>query len=267
VAGAESLDFRDVEAFDANEAYLLASGEGDKARVYKTSDGGAHWELLLTNPDTKGFFDALAFWDAQHAILVGDPVDGHFVIYTTADAGKSWQRQKAPLALDDEGAFAASGTSLITHGRKEAWFATGGPGGGRVFRTRDGGRSWKVAKTPLGGAKTAGVFSLAFANGERGVAVGGDYQNAKAAEHCAALTRDGGKTWTAVQGVAFRSGVAALGSGVYLAVGTTGADVSRDGGQTWTHFADTNLNAVAGSGDAVWAVGPKGVIVKLAIEH
>src|SRR5687767_5588969 len=38
VPGAETLDFRDVDAFDANTAYLLAIGEGDKSRIYKTTD-------------------------------------------------------------------------------------------------------------------------------------------------------------------------------------------------------------------------------------
>ena len=55
VEGAEQLDFRDVEAFDAKTAYLLASGEGAHSRVYKTIDAGLHWEVLLTNPDPKGF--------------------------------------------------------------------------------------------------------------------------------------------------------------------------------------------------------------------
>jgi photosystem II stability/assembly factor-like uncharacterized protein len=267
VPDAEVLDFRDVEAFDANTAYLLASGEGANSRVYKTTDAGGHWELLLTNPDAKGFFDSLAFWDKAHAILVGDPVDGHFVIFTTADAGKTWQRQRAPAALQGEGAFAASGTSIVTHGRKQAWFATGGPAGARVFRTKNGGQTWNVARAPLGGAKTAGIFSLAFADGKRGMAVGGDYQNAKSADHTIALTRDGGKTWTAPNsktGLSYRSGVAALGNKLFIAVGTEGSDVSRDGGQTWEHFSDLSLNAVAGGGGAVWAVGAKGLIVQLA---
>jgi len=267
VLDAEALDFRDVEALDANTAYLLASGEGASSRVYKTADAGGHWDLLLTNPDAKGFFDSLAFWDQSHAILVGDPVDGHFVIFTTADAGKTWQRQQTPAALQDEGAFAASGTSIVTHGTKQAWFATGGPAGARVFRTRDGGRTWSVATAPLGGAKTAGIFSLAFADGKHGMAVGGDYQNAKSTGHTIALTRDGGKTWKAPAGetgLSYRSGVAALGDKLFLAVGTEGSDVSRDGGETWQHFSDLSLNAVASSGGTVWAVGGKGVIVKLA---
>src|SRR5262245_4667291 len=45
VPGAEMLDFRDVEAFDANTAYLLSIGEGEKSRIYKTTDGGQNWKL------------------------------------------------------------------------------------------------------------------------------------------------------------------------------------------------------------------------------
>jgi photosystem II stability/assembly factor-like uncharacterized protein len=267
VPGADALDFRDVEAFNADTAYLLASGEGANSRVYKTVDAGSHWELLLTNPDAKGFFDSVAFWDKSHAILVGDPVDGHFVILTTADGGKTWQRQQTPASLPDEGAFAASGTSIVTQGTTDAWFATGGPAGARVFRTHDGGRTWNVTKAPLGGTKTAGIFSLAFADRKQGIAVGGDYQNAKALEHTLALTRDGGKTWAAPAGkseLSYRSGVAALGGKLLIAVGTEGSDVSRDGGKTWQHFSDLSLNAVAGRGDGVWAVGGKGLVVKLA---
>jgi photosystem II stability/assembly factor-like uncharacterized protein len=40
VPGAEALDFRDVEAFDENRAYLLASGEGENSRVYKNERWG-----------------------------------------------------------------------------------------------------------------------------------------------------------------------------------------------------------------------------------
>jgi photosystem II stability/assembly factor-like uncharacterized protein len=266
VAGAEKLDFRDVEAFDSNTAYLMASGDGASSRVYKTTDAGVHWELLLTNPDVKGFFDSLAFWDAAHAILVGDPVAGHFVVFTTPDAGKTWQRQQTPAALADEGAFAASGTSVVTNGKKDAWIATGGPGGARVLHTHDGGRTWQVATTPLGGTKTTGIFSLAFAGKKHGIAVGGDYKNPKGTEHTVAFTQDGGKTWQAPRGktaLSYHSGVAFVGGQEVIAVGTEGADVSHDGGATWEHFSDLSLNAVAGKGDAVWAVGAKGVIVKL----
>jgi len=87
VAGASDLDFRAIQALDAQTAWLMSSGPGAKSRIFRTSDGGAHWSPLYTNPDPAGFFDALAFWDAAHGIVLGDPVGGQFVILTTGDAG------------------------------------------------------------------------------------------------------------------------------------------------------------------------------------
>ena len=40
VPGAEKLDFRDIEAFDASTAYILSIGNGESSRIYKTNDGG-----------------------------------------------------------------------------------------------------------------------------------------------------------------------------------------------------------------------------------
>jgi photosystem II stability/assembly factor-like uncharacterized protein len=49
VAGADSLDLRDLEAFDANTAFLMSAGAGRLSRIYKTTDGGKSWHLLYTN--------------------------------------------------------------------------------------------------------------------------------------------------------------------------------------------------------------------------
>ena len=115
----------------------------------------------------------------------------------------------------------------------------------------------------MGGTKTAGIFSLAFADEKNGVAVGGDYQKPNATERTVALTHNGGKTWVTdpKSALSYRSGVAFLGNKLVMAVGTAGSDISRDGGKTWEYFSDTNLNAVASKDGAVWAVGPKGAIV------
>jgi hypothetical protein len=57
--GAEHLDFRGVQAFDANTAIVMSSGKGDLSRLYKTTDGCQTWKLLFTNPDKDGFWDAV----------------------------------------------------------------------------------------------------------------------------------------------------------------------------------------------------------------
>jgi len=75
-------------------------------------------KLQLTNPDPKGFFDALAFWDATHGIAVGDPVDGHITIFTTDDGGVHWVRRATPAALPNEGAFGRQ--RYLSHHRRQA---------------------------------------------------------------------------------------------------------------------------------------------------
>ena len=58
---AEKLDFRGIQAFDANTAIVMSSGKGDLSRLYKTTDACKSWKLLFTNPDKEGFWDAIGF--------------------------------------------------------------------------------------------------------------------------------------------------------------------------------------------------------------
>jgi photosystem II stability/assembly factor-like uncharacterized protein len=268
--GASDLDFRGVQALDSRTAWLLSSGPGAKSRIYQTTDGGAHWSLLFTNPDPEGFLDAMAFRDASHGIVLGDPVGGQFAVMTTADGGRTWQRQKTPQALKGEGAFAASNSCLATHGSDDVWFGSGGPSGARVFHSRDGGVTWVVTSTPLrhDGAGS-GIFSVTFATALTGVAVGGDYSKSEETAGNIAITTDGGATWTAPSGRrpdGYRSAVVYLaGPKVWIATGTSGSDISRDGGRSWTSFDSGAYNAigVAGDGSAAWAVGPGGRVARL----
>ncbi len=260
VPGADALDFRDIEAFNARRAVVLAAGEGEKSRLYRTLDGGATWELLRTNPDPKGFWDAIAFWNEQRGVLMGDPVDGRFVIETTEDGGKTWQRRTTPPALPGEGGFAASGTCLVVRGKREIWFATGAA---RVFRSLDGGQSWTVSEAPLRQKEaSAGIFSLALGPGSTAIAVGGDYRKPQQATQTAAFSRDQGATWTAAAGSGgYRSGAAFFNRSTVVAVGTSGADLSTDGGKTWRPVNAENYNAVQRG----WAVGPKGRIARVTL--
>jgi photosystem II stability/assembly factor-like uncharacterized protein len=271
VPGAEKLDFRDVKAFGAATAYLLSAGPGDASRVYKTADGGKTWVLQFKAADPAAFFDALAFWDEKNGLALGDPVDGRFQLLATEDGGASWKPLAAralPPALPGEGAFAASGTCLVTRGEADAWFVTGGAKSGRVFRSTDRGRSWEVSETPVAaGAGSAGIFSIAFRDRDHGQVVGGDYRKPDDVGATAAATADGGKTWVALgRRLPFRSAVA-WAKDRWVAVGTSGSHVSRDDGATWTPLDRENYNSVCftptGEG---WAVGPKGRIAAFARE-
>ena len=271
VAGAEALDFRGIRAVDTRTVYLMSAGAGDKSRIYKTTDAGEHWTLLYTNPYPKGFFDAIAFWDAQHGMVVGDQLEDRAEILTTDDGGATWQHRSSPPALPNEGSFAASNTCVALLGRRDAWFATGGPGAARVFHSKDRGRTWTVTTTPMrNDGASAGIFSLAFRDALHGIAVGGDYSKDKEDRQNIALTSDGGRTWTAPPGPGlsprgFRSAVAYVGyRKLWIVVtGTSGSDISNGSGRTWRLFDSGAYNAMSFA-TAVdgWAVGPQGRIAR-----
>ena len=261
VPGAEALDFRDLAAFSERQAFALTSGEGEKSRIYKTTDGGASWQLLKTNSDPKGFWDAIAFSDPKHGVLMGDSVNGRVVIETTTDGGVTWLRRKTPPALPGEGGFAASGTCLVVRGKREIWFGTVAA---RVFRSQNGGATWTVSETPLRQADpTAGIFSLAV--GLRGalLAVGGDYRKPEQATQVLSRSSDGGKSWIIGSGPrGFRSAAIFLNPKLVIAVGTSGADLSRDGGGTWEPVDAAGYNAIQPG----WAVGPEGRIARVIVQ-
>ncbi len=273
VPGAEKLDFRDVHAIDANTAYLLSIGNGENSRIYKTMDGGDNWTLQFTNSNLKAFFDGIAFWDAANGVAFSDPVDGKFVIIRTTDAGAHWTPvppPNIPAAIEGEAAFAASGTSIVVQGTRNAWIGTGG-GAARVFRTEDGGMTWKVAPTPIiNGGSAAGIFSVAFRDAKNGVIVGGDYQKEKEANANFAVTTDGGQTWkSGPQLPGYRSAVSYVRSGSrwdLIACGPSGSDYSSDNGRTWSPIDTTGYHALSfASNDPVgFAVGDGGKISKWA---
>ena len=131
--GAEHLDFRGVQAFDANTAIVMSSGKGDLSRLYKTTDGCHKWKLILKNPDKNGFWDALYFDRHQWGWLLGDPVKGVFALFASDDAGKTWYRQRnrgLRAQPGGQGAFAASNSALIA---VDGWASFASGGIGRAF--------------------------------------------------------------------------------------------------------------------------------------
>jgi photosystem II stability/assembly factor-like uncharacterized protein len=266
VPGGEKLDFRDIEAFDANTAYILSIGNGDSSRVYKTSDGGATWVAQFTAHRKETFFDAIACWDKSNCIAMSDPVNGRYVLISTSDGGANWKylpTDKLPAAVEGEAAFAASGTCLIAHGKSTAFLVSGGTAA-HVFRSDDRGKSWASAEAPMAkGTAGSGIFSIAMQNGRTGVIVGGNYEDPKGTSPNLAFTADGGQTWKAAKGFSgYRSGVAYVGDKTVIAVGTSGSDISTDGGKTWRNMDAANYNVVQAKGKNVWAAGPAGLIAK-----
>jgi photosystem II stability/assembly factor-like uncharacterized protein len=175
------LDFRGVQAWDISTAIVMASGPGDKSRLYKTVDGCLHWTLLYANPDKDGFWDSVSVADRDNLMILGDPVDGRFAIFDTQDGGKNWHREQniGLRSKVKEGAFAASNSSLLVDWVDGiAAFGTGSPYGAQVFHERDGSREalWAASGMPsFPKGEGAGIFSLNYRDWRRIMAVGGDY--------------------------------------------------------------------------------------------
>jgi photosystem II stability/assembly factor-like uncharacterized protein len=298
--GAENLDFRGIQAFDANTAIVMSSGKGDLSRLYKTTDACQTWKLLATNPDKEGFWDTFIMNDRDNGELLGDPVDGKFVVSRSNDEGAIWGRndvsRTSSIEAQGRGAFAAS-NSTLTFGPQGntvdkcsyswIWFGTSGPGGSMIYRLqRDmpqcsdwGYDNWKGTPVPIaGGNASSGVFSLAFRDNFNGVAVGGDYGRPDEATDTAVLSADAGHTWQAAQTPphGYRSAVAYdAQQKLWITVGPNGTDISRDDGRNWTPLlpsakdpqdppdADKNWNALS----LPYVVGPKGRIGKLRPIH
>ncbi|HEU5457745.1 MAG TPA: hypothetical protein VFU68_03935 [Terracidiphilus sp.] len=152
-----TLDFRGIQAWDANTAIVMASGPGDKSRLYKTTDACKSWTLLFTNPDApNGFWDAFA---AQTAVagaglgevckagsrviegaILGDPAVHKFNKRDTTKSpsfylagfeigidcpGESLSPSASSIfSQPSEAAFAASNSVLLRIGPGTYWIAT-----------------------------------------------------------------------------------------------------------------------------------------------
>lgn len=282
--GAEKLDFRGIWAWDDDNAIVMSSGSGDQSRLYRTTDGCSSWRLVLTNPDKEGFFDAIAFDNGGPGFLLGDPVNGRFVLMATLDQGKSWIRLHPPgleAGTVKIGAFAASNSAMLLNGGIPL-FGSSGPGGPWLYSGEENctmgiaqddpaacltqflrfGRQ----KLPMAGDSAAsGIFSLARSSNGAMVAVGGEYTKPNAAAGTAAcipVWEGLPPAWVAAKQPphGYRSAVAWDADGnAWIAAGPNGSDISYDDGKTWQPLDHGEWNALS----LPWVAGPNGRIAKL----
>jgi photosystem II stability/assembly factor-like uncharacterized protein len=236
VPGADTVQFRDVEAVSEKVAYLLSvPTDVIPSRIYKTTDGGKTWKIQF-EATLDQFHDCFAFWDPVTGLDFADSLNGHFPGVRTSD-GQTWHPYgdhfPTPLPGNStqggEAGFASGGTCVATQGSRRAWITTGTPptvlGGAwttRVLFTTDRGRTWGATTAPIsptGPNAVGGGFSVAFRDARHGILAGGDLGVAAGViVPNFARSKDGGRTWTLattapIPGAIFTAAYAGHGTG------------------------------------------------------
>ncbi len=269
VKGFEKAEFRDIEAFDATTAVIMAIGE--PAYILRTVDGGESWKVVYENQGKGMFLDSMEFWNEQSGIVIGDPIDNKFFVGRTFDGGKTWQNVPdtyRPAADSGEACFAASGTNVRALDNDEAIFISGG------LRSNAFIRDEKIALPVIQGKETTGANSIAVwdrykrKGGDQLVVVGGDFQNPNSDSLNCFYSTNRGKNWKAPKTPphGYRSCVEYLDEKVLVSCGINGVDYSIDNANNWKLISKEGFNVcrIAKLGNTVYLAGNNGKVAKLA---
>ena len=271
----DSLQFRDVHAFDRDNVLLMSAGIGAASGIYLFS-AKTGWEKTYTMPYDSGFLNTIEFWDHQTGLAFGDSFNGQLFVLKTNDGGMHWTRinpSVLPAAGKGEGGFAASGTCITTQPGGKAWIGTGAGGHSRVLYTADYGSSWTPHPSPMPKGDAAGIFSIRMANDTLGILAGGDLGATPDYSNNLAMTVDGGRSWQlkgppVTKGTFYGTELMHTRKGLlWVVCGPKGMDYSLDGGSSWKTLDTLNYWAVrldpSGFG---YAVGTEGKISRIRFD-
>jgi photosystem II stability/assembly factor-like uncharacterized protein len=272
VPGFEKIEFRDIEAFDANVAIVL--GIGEPAYILKTNDGGETWKVVYENRQKGMFLDAMDFATPRDGIVVGDPINGKAFIAKTNNSGNTWEELSVNdnrVTLDSgEAFFAASGSNVKLFENGQFFVVSGG------LKSRLTGPKGTVPLDLLQGKESTGANAIDIFDagipvrpGKRMVIVGGDFANDSSREKNCVYSTDGGKTWKAplIPPHGYRSSVEFIAEKDILACGLNGVDHSEDGGKTWKQISKEGFHVVkiARVGRSIYLAGNRGKIGKVSL--
>lgn len=230
---------------------------GDHGSIWRTTDGGRHWEFRDAGVDAA--LTAVTLLDERHGWAVGQSIlpDTRValgVVVHTDDGGRTWRRIDDGLLPPLSGVQFFSPQRGAAVGRGDVRRASG------VFLTEDGGRTWEAAPGPY----VDGWSSAAFLDARNGVLVGrqglvGTLGNGRV------LPIRSQRSLRSIQAVTLQA------DGRGWLVGDGGLlRMTDDAGATWPEAFNPlpeaireqqDLRAVAAVGERVWAAGNPGGVV------
>ncbi len=265
VPGFERRDFRDIQAFDAATAIVIAIDT--PAQILYTADSGRNWRVVFEDHRAGMFLDALDFVNQQEGFAIGDPVNGEFFLAKTTDGGLSWQDVSGQyLSRPDsvEAFFAASGTNIIAGGTDQLFAVSGGLNS--YFHVN----KQKFPLPLLRGKSTTGANGMLL-SGDRFYIVGGDFSTPNDTTGNLVILQQG-KYLQPVLPVAapsgYRSGIAAYNHRILITCGMNGVDWSTDGGLHWQQISTQGYHVIQKSrnGNSIFLAGGGGRIARFVVE-
>jgi photosystem II stability/assembly factor-like uncharacterized protein len=184
-----------IAAIDANTCYaaMYNAINGLGGGIFKTKNGGAAWKQIAPGKlfDANSYPDFVYFFDAKHGLAVGDHNGSDTAtleMYTTADAGATWQRVSKQNIPPTIGMAYSPGFNVYAAFGNRIWFkAYDSQNNLYLYRSDDLGQHWQLFPVNF----KEFFFDFAFADKLNGLAVGFDF----GVGSYEAETHDGGKTW------------------------------------------------------------------------
>lgn len=262
----DTVDFRSIHAWD--EMTAVAASAGQPAVIYRTINGGRSWEKVHQE-GSEAFFDAISFANKKKGYVLGDPVNGKWMVLESTDGGISWKMMSTlPESIPGEAAFAASSSSMVAS-RNGLGFATGGSvARWHYFSNAKGIWIQKGLPEMAQGEPAKGVFAVTNVK-DFWMMVGGDYTLMDSRDGNAVMVAEGPNIVPENKPMGYRSGVAFWKKKEHLiAVGPSGSDFSLDFGKTWRSFSEAGYHAVKVSldGKSIWASGSGGRMAFLNLD-
>jgi len=129
-----------INIFGINATTALTAGFiNTTTYVYRTSDSGANWQLVFTEPN--GFINGIWMQSAVNGFMQGDPVGGRWSLWRTTNGGVNWDSTGQYLAqLNGELGWNNSVWSVNSN----LWFGTDKS---RIYYSSTGSPPWVQQST------------------------------------------------------------------------------------------------------------------------